>query len=84
MEYPTSIAEQIQRDDWDLKNGQTTLAEIMVRENKDITLEEAERKVEENLEKNVSQITSFMPPQLQNNEGEESENEDDDDGDGRD
>ena len=56
----------------------------MVRETKDITLEEAERKVEENLQKNVSQITSFMPPQLQNNEGEDSENEDDDDGDGRD
>ena len=82
-DYPKSESEKVLRDDWDLKNGQTTLAEIMVRENKDITLEEAERKVEENLEKNVSQITSFMPPQLQNNEGEGSENEDDD-GDGRD
>ena len=68
--------EKIQRDDWDLKNGQTTLAEIMVRNNKDITLEEAEQKIEANLEKNVSQLTSFLPPQLQNNDesnGEESE-----------
>ena len=76
-DYPKSEAEKVQRDDWDLKNGQTTLAEIMVRNNKDITIEEAERKVEENLEKNVTQLTSFIPPQLQNNEGEESENDED-------
>ena len=76
-EYPKSEAEKIQRDDWDLKNGQTTLAEIMVRNNKDITMEEAERKIEENLEKNVSQLTTFVPPQLQTNDGEESENDDD-------
>ena len=76
-DYPKSEAEKIQRDDWDLKNGQTTLAEIMVRNNKDVTIEEAERKIEANLEKNVSQVTSFMPPQLQTNEGEESENDTD-------
>tara|TARA_Y100000593_G_scaffold41639_2_gene79835 strand:+ start:5861 stop:7198 length:1338 start_codon:yes stop_codon:yes gene_type:complete len=76
-EYPKSEAEKIQRDDWDLKNGQITLAEIMVRNNKDITIEEAERKIEENLEKNVGQLNSFMPPQLQDNNGEESENVDD-------
>jgi hypothetical protein len=52
MEYPTSIAEQIQRDDWDLKNGQTTLAKIMVRENKDLSLEEAQKIIEENLATN--------------------------------
>ena len=73
-EYPKSEQEKVLRDDWDLKNGQTTLAEIMVRNNKDIAIEEAERKVEENLEKNVTQLTSFMPPQLQTNDGEESEN----------
>ena len=73
-------AEKIQRDDWDLKNGQITLAEIMVRNNKDVTLEEAERKIEENLEKNINQLTSFLPPQLQDNNGEGSENDDDDRG----
>ena len=76
-EYPKSEAEKVLRDDWDLKNGQKTLAEIMVRENKDITIEEAERKIEANLEKNVMQLTSFTPPQLQTNTGEESENDDD-------
>jgi len=76
-DYPKSESEKVLRDDWDLKNGQTTLAEIMVRNNKDITLEEAERKIEENLEKNVTQLTTFVPPQLQTNDGEESENDDD-------
>jgi len=82
-DYPKTEQEKVLRDDWDLKNGQTTLAEIMVRNNKDVTIEEAERKVEENLEKNVTQLTSFLPPQLQNNEGEESENNNDDAGDRR-
>ena len=73
-DYPKSESEKVLRDDWDLMNGQTTLAEIMVRNNKDITMEEAERKIEENLEKNVAQLTTFVPPQLQTNDGEESEN----------
>ena len=64
-EYPKSEAEKIQRDDWDLRHGQITLAEIMVRNNKDVTIEEAERKVQENLEKNINQF--------ENNIGEESE-----------
>lgn len=76
-EYPKSEAEKVLRDDWDLKNGQTTLAEIMVRNNKDVTIEEAEKKIEKNLEKNVMQLTSFAPPQLQNDTGEESENDSD-------
>jgi len=79
-EYPKSEQEKVLRDDWDLKNGQTTLAEIMVRNNKDITIEEAERKIEENLEKNLGQLNTFVPPQLQENEGEESENIDDSNG----
>ena len=64
-EYPKSEAEKIQRDDWDLRHGQITLAEIMVPNNKDVTIEEAERKVQENLEKNINQF--------ENNIGEESE-----------
>ena len=49
MEYPTSIQEQIMRDDWDLANGQTTLAKIMVRNNRDLSLEEAEAIIDGNL-----------------------------------
>ena len=44
----------------------------MVRNNKDITIEEAERKIEENLEKYKSQVVSSNPMQ-DNNNGEESE-----------
>ena len=56
-------------------HGQTTLAEIMVRNNKDLTLEEAERKTQENLEKNLERLKLFTPPQFQNNNEEESEND---------
>ena len=48
-EYPKSTQEQIMRDDWDLANGQTTLAKIMVRDNNDLTLKEAQSIVDENL-----------------------------------
>ena len=74
-DYPKSESEKIQRDDWDLMHGQTTLAEIMVRNNKDLTLEEAERKTQENLEKNLERLKLFTPPQFQNNNEEESEND---------
>jgi hypothetical protein len=70
-EYPKSEAEKIQRDDWDLKHGQTTIAEIMVRNNKDITIEEAERKIQENLEKYKTEVVSLNS--IQDNNGEESE-----------
>jgi hypothetical protein len=49
MEYPTSTQEQILRDDWDLRNGQTTLAKIMVRDNKDLNIEQAQLIVNENM-----------------------------------
>jgi hypothetical protein len=52
VEYPVSTQEKIMRDDWDLQNGQTTLAKIMVRDNKDLSLEEAQRIIEENLATN--------------------------------
>ena len=74
-DYPKSESEKIQRDDWDLMHGQTTLAEIMVRNNKDLTLEEAEMKTQENLEKNLERLKLFTPPQFQNNNEEESEND---------
>ena len=67
-EYPMSEQDKILRDDWALKNGQKTLAEIMVRDNKDITIEEAERKIEENIEKNSKQMMSLTPNNLKKEE----------------
>ena len=43
----------------------------MVRNNKDITIEEAERKIQENLEKYQTEVVSLNS--IQDNNGEESE-----------
>ena len=67
-EYPMSEQDKILRDDWALKNGQKTLAEIMVRDNKDITIEEAERRIEGNIEKNSKQKMSLTPNNLKKEE----------------
>ena len=67
-EYPMSEQDKILRYDWALKNGQKTLAEIMVRDNKDITIEEAERRIEGNIEKNSKQMMSLTPNNLKKEE----------------
>ena len=77
MEYPVSVAEQIQRDDWDLTNGQTTLAKIMVRDNKDLSLEEPQRIVDENLAINGegSLDSEEEEDEIEEEEGKEGEEE---------
>ena len=40
-EYPRSISEQIQKDDWELSNGLLTLEEILKRNNSDLSLDQA-------------------------------------------
>ena len=40
-EYPISISEQIQKDDWELANGLLTLEEILKRNNSDLSLDQA-------------------------------------------
>ena len=49
-EYPRSISEQIQKDDWELANGLTTLEEILKRNNSDLSLEDARKIIAKNKE----------------------------------
>lgn len=73
VEYPKSTQEEIQRDDWDLQNGQTTLAKIMVRNNKDLSLEEAQSIIEENLA--INGVNSLPLEEEEEEEKEEIETE---------
>ena len=47
-EYPRSISEQIQKDDWELSNGLLTLEEILKRNNSDLSLEQAREIIAKN------------------------------------
>ena len=49
-EYPRSISEQIQKDDWELANGLITLEEILKRNNSDLSLEQAREVIAKNKE----------------------------------
>ena len=48
-EYPKSVQEQITKDNWDLEQGLITLPEILKRDRSDLTIEEAEAIIENNL-----------------------------------
>tara|TARA_R100001594_G_scaffold135274_1_gene176905 strand:- start:5209 stop:6528 length:1320 start_codon:yes stop_codon:yes gene_type:complete len=47
-EYPRSVSEQIQKDDWELANGLITLEEILKRNNSDLSLEQAREIINQN------------------------------------
>jgi len=48
VEYPKTIQDQIMRDEFDLTNNLTTHAKIMVRDNQDLSLNQAQAIIEDN------------------------------------
>ena len=48
VEYPKTVQDQISEDTFSLEHNLTTEAKIMVRDNKDLTLKEAQAIIEEN------------------------------------
>jgi len=48
VEYPKTVADQIMKDTFDIQNNLTTRAKIMVRDNKDLTMQQADAIIKEN------------------------------------
>ena len=48
VEYPKTVQDQILKDNFDLENNLITQAKIMVRENKDLTVEQAQAIIDNN------------------------------------
>ena len=48
VEYPKTIQDQILKDDFDIRNNLITRAKIMVRENKDLSVKQAQKIIDEN------------------------------------
>ena len=48
VEYPKTVQDQILKDNFDIQNNLTTRAKIMVRENKDLTVKQAQKLIDEN------------------------------------
>ena len=53
--YPMTAQDQIAIEKWELDNGLTNPAELMVRRNKELTIEEAKKIIQENKNLNVGQ-----------------------------
>jgi hypothetical protein len=52
VEYPMTTQDKIMLNEYKLKHNLVTEAQILANENKDISIEEAEKIIEENKEKN--------------------------------
>tara|TARA_R110000744_G_scaffold332547_1_gene437995 strand:+ start:3188 stop:4495 length:1308 start_codon:yes stop_codon:yes gene_type:complete len=52
VEYPKTVQDQILKDDFDIQNNLITRAKIMVRENKDLTIQQAQALIDENKKRN--------------------------------
>mgnify|MGYP003115996873 FL=1 len=48
VEYPKTIQDQIMKDQFDLENNLTTHAKIMIRDNKDLSLKQAQKVIDDN------------------------------------
>ena len=48
VEYPKTVQDQILKDEFDIKNNLTTRAKVMARENKDLTIKQAQKIIDEN------------------------------------
>tara|TARA_B100000519_G_C14244004_1_gene438834 strand:- start:58 stop:1380 length:1323 start_codon:yes stop_codon:yes gene_type:complete len=64
-EYPRSVGEQIQRDEWMLSKGYITDEEILMREKGDISLEDAKRILKQNRANMPDQPEEAMDGEVQ-------------------
>tara|TARA_R110002020_G_scaffold320815_2_gene536728 strand:- start:2859 stop:4163 length:1305 start_codon:yes stop_codon:yes gene_type:complete len=48
VEYPKTVQDQILKDEFDIQNNLVTRAKIMVRDNKDLTVKQAQKIIDEN------------------------------------
>ena len=63
IEYPKTVADQIMKDTFDIQNNLTTRAKIMVRDNKDLSLDQAQAIIEENQAVNGNQPQNEPAPE---------------------
>ena len=52
IEYPTTVQDQILKDQFDLSQNLITRAKIMVRDNKDLSIEQAQEIINANRQRN--------------------------------
>ena len=74
VEYPMTTQDKIMLNEYKLKHNLTTEAELLADENKDISVEEAEKIIEENKEKNgARQVQPVVEPEVEEEDEDNSQ-----------
>tara|TARA_Y100001963_G_scaffold92793_1_gene127715 strand:- start:433 stop:1740 length:1308 start_codon:yes stop_codon:yes gene_type:complete len=71
VEYPKTVQDQILKDQFDIQNNLTTRAKIMVRENKDLTVEQAQNIIDDNREVNEQESTQSIFEKVRKETGQD-------------
>tara|TARA_R100000329_G_scaffold69840_1_gene61074 strand:- start:907 stop:2205 length:1299 start_codon:yes stop_codon:yes gene_type:complete len=69
VEYPKTVQDQIMKDEFDIKNNLLTRAKIMVRDNKDLSIEQAQAIIDENRRVNEQESNDTIFNQLRQQAG---------------
>ena len=70
VEYPKTVQDQILKDEFDLKYNLTTRAGIMVRDNKDLSIDQAQAIIDTNKAKNEQENNQSIFTQLRQEAGQ--------------
>ena len=71
IDYPMTVQDQILKDNFDIQNNLITRAKIMVRENKDLTLNQAQKLIDDNRKVNEKEGTQSIFKKLSQEAGQD-------------
>jgi hypothetical protein len=71
IDYPMTVQDQILKDNFDIQNNLITRAKIMVRENKDLTLNQAQKLIDDNRKVNEEEGTQSIFKKLSQEAGQD-------------
>ncbi len=76
VEYPKTVQDQILKDNFDIDNNLSTRAKIMVRDNKDLSIAQAQKIIDDNRKVNEKESPNPIFTQFRNETGQDQQSED--------
>lgn len=73
VEYPKTVQDQILKDNFDIENNLITRAKIMVRDNKDLSIAQAQKIIDENRKVNEKESPNPIFTQLRKEAGQDKQ-----------
>ena len=76
VEYPKTVQDQILKDNFDIENNLSTRAKIMVRDNKDLSIAQAQKIIDDNRKVNEKESPNPIFTQFRNEAGQDQQSGD--------